>query len=110
RRHLGQRGRRGGLAVVDVANRADVHVRLVPLEFFLCHARFSVRLFNMGTATSLQSWCPPLESNQRPHPYQGCALPTELGGRISENACLFVWSGRRESNPRYQLGRLEFYH
>ena len=26
-------------------------------------------------------WCPPPESNWRPHPYQGCALPTELGGR-----------------------------
>ncbi len=25
-------------------------------------------------------WCPPPESNRRPHPYQGCALPTELGG------------------------------
>jgi hypothetical protein len=26
-------------------------------------------------------WSPPPESNRRPHPYHGCALPTELGGR-----------------------------
>ena len=25
-------------------------------------------------------WSPPPESNRRPHPYHGCALPTELGG------------------------------
>jgi hypothetical protein len=28
-------------------------------------------------------WSPPPESNRRPHPYHGCALPTELGGRWS---------------------------
>jgi hypothetical protein len=28
-------------------------------------------------------WSPPPESNRRPHPYHGCALPTELGGRVS---------------------------
>ena len=26
-------------------------------------------------------WSPPPESNRRPHPYHGCALPTELGGQ-----------------------------
>ncbi len=36
-RDLRQRGGRRRLAVVDVADRADVHVRLVPLEFRLCH-------------------------------------------------------------------------
>ena len=37
RRDLRQRRRRRRLAVVDVADRADVHVRLVPLELCLCH-------------------------------------------------------------------------
>src|SRR5829696_9296183 len=27
-------------------------------------------------------WSPPPESNRRPHPYHGCALPTELGGPV----------------------------
>ena len=27
-------------------------------------------------------WSPPPESNRRPHPYHGCALPTELGGQV----------------------------
>jgi hypothetical protein len=35
--HLGDRGSQRGLAVVDVTDRADVAVRLVPLEFFLGH-------------------------------------------------------------------------
>ena len=41
-------------------------------------------------------------SNRRPHPYHGCALPTELKRHL--------WSGWRESNPHDQLGKLEFYH
>ena len=32
------------------------------------------------------------DSNRRPHPYQGCALPTELQQHI--------WRPRRGSNPR----------
>ncbi len=37
RRDLRERRRQRRLAVVDVADRADVHVRLVPLELCLCH-------------------------------------------------------------------------
>ena len=41
------------------------------------------------TTVLLKIWCPPQESNLRPHPYQGCALPTELGGRKPKTAdCL----------------------
>ena len=36
-RHLGQRRGQRRLAVVDVADGADVHVRLGPLELCLCH-------------------------------------------------------------------------
>ncbi len=35
--HLGDRGRQRRLAVIDVADRADVAVRLVAIEFFLAH-------------------------------------------------------------------------
>jgi hypothetical protein len=31
-------------------------------------------------------WSPPPESNRRPHPYHGCALPTELGGQVDLSA------------------------
>src|SRR5690606_32392173 len=60
-------------------------------------------------------WCSRMESNHRPPPYQGGALPTELrereacpGGEVSNDTP--QWSGRRESNPHHQLGRLRFYH
>ena len=37
--HLGDRGRQRRLAVIDVTDGADVEMRLVPLEFCLCHFR-----------------------------------------------------------------------
>ena len=37
RRHLGQRGRQRGLAVVDVADGANVDVRFGTIEFLFCH-------------------------------------------------------------------------
>ena len=57
-----------------------------------------------------RKWCPQSDSNWWPHPYQGCALPLELCGLYYFLLYLQNWSGRRESNPRYQLGRLKFYH
>ena len=38
--HLGDRRRQGGLAVIDVPDRPDVHVRLAALEFLLGHFVF----------------------------------------------------------------------
>src|SRR5204862_5348255 len=35
--HFGDGRGQGGLAVVDVADRADIHVRLAAVKFFLCH-------------------------------------------------------------------------
>ena len=35
--HHGDGGGQGGLAVVNVADGADVYVRLIALKFFLCH-------------------------------------------------------------------------
>lgn len=50
-------------------------------------------------------WSSWTELNRRPHPYQGCALPLSYMSQNTSN-----WSGRRESNPHHQLGRLRFYH
>ena len=42
--HFRDRRRQGGLAVIDVPDRPDIHVRLAAIEFFLCHDdAFSVR-------------------------------------------------------------------
>ena len=43
--------------------------------------------------TSLVSWWAWVESNYRPHPYQGCALPAELQARGIE----------RRSDREYRL-------
>src|SRR4249919_2669920 len=64
------------------------------------------------TCSGVAMWCSRKESNLRPPPYQGGALPTELRERVSFKpvSCRDVqWSGRRESNPHNQLGRLKFY-
>ncbi len=37
-----------------------------------------------------------------------CKWPRTLG--MSGFAAIFQWSGRRESNPQHQLGKLKFYH
>jgi hypothetical protein len=35
--HLGECRRQGGVAVIDVADRPDIYVRLTTVEFFFCH-------------------------------------------------------------------------
>ena len=46
RQHLGDRGGQGGLAVVDVPDRAHVHMRLGALKFLLRHYRLSPLFVN----------------------------------------------------------------
>src|SRR5678816_3733428 len=79
-------------------------------------------LFAIFSSSLAVFWCPWRGSNARPLPYQGSALPlSHMGGdgthlslrRARGGGCskrLSDWSGRRESNPRHQLGRLGFYH
>ena len=50
RQHLGDRRGQRRLAMVDVTDGADVHVRLVPLEFSLSHFYASSLLLNSGRA------------------------------------------------------------
>jgi hypothetical protein len=38
--HLGDRRRQRRLAVIDVPDRPDVHVRLAAIKFFFCHESF----------------------------------------------------------------------
>src|SRR4029450_10445002 len=83
RAHLRQRRRQRRLAVVNVTDRAHVHVGLGALELTLCHGSsrwFSVVGVRLRAASCV--WCSRLESNQRPPPYQGGALPTELRERV----------------------------
>src|SRR5271165_698339 len=47
-------------------------------------------------------WSPPSGSNRRPRPYQGRALPTELGGQGKG-------AGDRVRTGDVQLGRLTLY-
>ena len=69
------RGRKSGLTVVDVADGADVHVRLAAaIECFFCHFMGSCELCFLAH----RKWSHQAESNCRPLPYQGSALPTEL--------------------------------
>ena len=69
------RGRQRGLTVVDMADGADVHVRLAAaIECFFCHFMGSCELCLLAR----RKWSHQAESNCRPLPYQGSALPTEL--------------------------------
>src|SRR6185295_2040286 len=56
-------------------------------------------------------WSPPPGLNWRPRPYQGRALPTELGGPGSLWWAAFVryrqWSGKRDSNPRHSAWKAD---
>ena len=54
-------------------------------------------------------WSEKRDSNPRPQPWQGCALPTELFSQIAEArrfGNIYVkelfWSEKRDSNPRPQ--------
>jgi hypothetical protein len=55
RQHGGDGRRQGGLAVVHVTNRADVHVRLGPLEFLFCHFISPKNLMPVTGLTSARS-------------------------------------------------------
>ena len=74
--HLRERRGQGGLAVVDVADGADVHVRFAAIEFFFSHVCDPRVLSALCRFVGCWSRCP--GSNWRPRPYQGRALPTEL--------------------------------
>src|SRR5713101_7284834 len=56
----------------------------------------------------LCQWSPFPGLNWRPHPYQGCALPTELKGPVSLlTAPPHRWSGKRDSNPRHSAWKAD---
>src|SRR4029450_919737 len=66
---LGQGSRQRGLAVVDVTDRADVHVRLVPLKLLFGHDDSPLYI-------RLLSWSSRPGSNRRPPSAHGAALHT----------------------------------
>src|SRR5690606_35631580 len=97
RAHLRQRRRQRRLAVVNVTDRAHVHVGLGALELVLCHGCVSRNWSGLrGIAQAPRgmplNWCSRMESNHRPPPYQGGALPTELRERVACNGlCCLYW-------------------
>ena len=75
RQHRGDRRRQRRLAVVDVADRAHVDVRLGAFEFAFCHLDRSWLGGSDVGDERRDLWCPWRGSNARPPPYQGGALP-----------------------------------
>src|SRR5882724_2841240 len=55
--------------------------------------------FVSGTAVS-----PDPGLNRRPHPYQGCALPSELSGPVKKRPS---HSGKWDSNPRHSAWKAD---
>jgi hypothetical protein len=81
----GRRQRR--LAMVHVTNRAHVHVRLGTFKFSFCHFSDSEKRYLNQQITAhnqfgrtMKDWCPWRESDPRPLPYQGSALPLSHKG------------------------------
>src|SRR5690606_38555157 len=89
RADLRQRRRQRRLAVVHVTDRAHVHVGLGALELTLCHG---------CCLAGRCGWCSRMESNHRPPPYQGGALPTELRERGTWLSRYWLVAGRVEPN------------
>ncbi len=61
-------------------------------------------IFRLGL---FRIWSGKRDSNSRPQPWQGCALPTELFPQIFEQfykklSLKTIWSGKRDSNSRPQ--------
>jgi hypothetical protein len=78
--------------MVNVTNGAYVHVGLGTCEFFFSHFQtpksnaYKSRTKALpAKTTSTQTWCPLRESDPRPLPYQGSALPLSQKGKIQYN-------------------------
>src|SRR5271156_3032440 len=65
RQHLGNRRRRSRLAVVNVTNRPDIHVRLIPFEFLFRH-RSSCSQIKLISASDLSQSLRPRTALDRP--------------------------------------------
>src|SRR6185436_14501691 len=81
---------------------------MVPmLTWGLLRSNFSLLMISLCVSGLQLSPDPGL--NRRPHPYQGCALPSELSGRA---ACLLFrlhLAGNGTRTHDIQLGRLTLY-
>ena len=91
--------------LLNVIQWPDASLRLLLIISNLSHKK---SLCNIYITEAL--WSLLRELNPWPHPYHGCALPTELRRRLLKCVCAQVWSGWGESNPHIQLGKLMFCH
>src|SRR5688572_10989396 len=76
RQHLRDRRRQRRLAVIHVANRPHVHVRLRTIKLLLGH----VCALPPADVGRRAPWSPRSALNRRPLPYQGSALPLSYVG------------------------------
>src|ERR1700720_218080 len=73
--HLGNRRRQRRLAMVNVTNGPDVHVRLIALEFLLGHIPHAL-CFRSSAVPQLQKlWSGGRDLNPQPSPWKSETLP-----------------------------------
>ncbi len=80
-----------------VVNTITIHHVLVSifLSHFLSHSlSVAQNMLNIQVVKKVQ-WCCQRDSNTRPHPYQGCALPLELWQHCGEFYNRGQWFARR---------------
>src|SRR3990172_6993682 len=94
----------GDLQTTDYDARYTIYLAsciLISLIFIRVHLINSWLItLKLSHQNHQKTWSPRADSNRRPHPYQGCALPSELRGPSSDRA----GDGIRTRDP--QLGRL----
>ena len=85
-----------------VVNTITTHYVLVRifLSHFLSHSlSVAQNMLNIQVVKKVR-WCCQRDSNTRPHPYQGCALPLELWQHCGEIYNIRQWfASRIESSP-----------
>jgi hypothetical protein len=89
RQHLGDRRRQSRLAMVNVTNRPNIHVRLCPLELLLrhislpsvnlrrsyCLLRPPVLLLRNSPSIDFKAWSGGRDLNPQPSPWKSETLP-----------------------------------
>src|SRR5215469_217416 len=73
--HFGYRRRQRGFAVINVPDRANIHVRFTALKFLLCHMRSSFAQNAFRIAPRAQSWSGGRDLNPQPSPWKSETLP-----------------------------------
>src|SRR5690606_21677592 len=84
RHYLRQSRRQRRLAMVNMANRPNIHMRLRSFKFSFRHvliSRGTCFKSCMSPASPVPDWSPHPDLNRGPLPYQGSALPLSYVGK-----------------------------